>query len=246
MNDKRSDRRGGFYWSDGRPYVSVTTVLQAIDKPALRRWVGKEVYLAMVKTPTLSEAEALGAPYKTSDKAKARGTTIHSIVEAYKKNGIKISPELEQFKGYAQAFHKWVGDYEMHILENEKTIISKSERYAGTCDLLLRNYGRTLKDDKTGKFIKRMPNIWLVDVKTGKDIYDEAFLQLSAYKHALEENGEKVDRAGVLLLQENGNYKFAESEDYFEYFLATKKLWEFLNREDCKKIGYESSQTLSG
>ena len=39
-------RRGGFYWIDNKPYVSVTKVLEVLDKPALRYWFGKEVYYA--------------------------------------------------------------------------------------------------------------------------------------------------------------------------------------------------------
>lgn len=228
-NISTEDRRGSFYWIDNKPYVSVTKVLTAISKPALQYWFGKEVYLAMVQDPTLSEKEALSAPYKTSDKAKARGTTIHSIVEAYKKSGIQITPELEQFKGYAEAFHKWVKDNGVEIVENERTVISKTHGYAGTLDLLVKKNGET----------------WICDVKTGKDIYQEAYLQLSAYKHALEEDSKiKVDRTGVILLQENGNYKFAEGEDYFEVFMATKKLWEFINKEDLEKIKYEGQVKL--
>ena len=228
-NITTEDRRGGYYWVEGKPYISVTNILKAIDKPAIRYWFGKEVYLAMVKDPTLSEKEALSAPYQTSDKAKARGTTIHSIVEAYKKSGIQITPELEQFKGYAEAFHKWVKDNNMEITEHERTVISKTHGYAGTLDLL----------------VKKNRETWICDVKTGKDIYQEAFLQLSAYKHALEEDSKiKVDRMGVILLQDTGKYKFAEGEDYFEAFIATKTLWEFLNKEDLEKINYERQVKL--
>ena len=69
--DQRNDRRGGFYWVDNKPYVSVTTALSVIDKPALRYWFGKQVYLAMTKDPTLNEKAALSAPYQMSDKAKS-------------------------------------------------------------------------------------------------------------------------------------------------------------------------------
>lgn len=213
--DKRHERRGGFYWVDGKPFVSVTNVLKVIDKPALRYWFGKEVYLAMVKDPYLAEKEALSAPYKTSDKAKARGTTVHSIVEAYKVSGKKIDGIPEEFKGYAKAFYKWIEDNSAEILENEKTVINKKEEYAGTLDLLIRKNGDT----------------WVVDVKTGKDIYMEAHLQLSAYKKCTD-----ATRAGVLLLKDTGTYKFEESDDYYEAFLHTKALWEFINKEKLEKL----------
>lgn len=216
MKDLKEQRRGGFYWKDGKPYVSVTKCLSVLDKPALRYWFGREVYRAMVIDPTLEEAKALAKPYEVSDVAKNRGTTIHSIVEAYKTSGAQITPP-EEFKGYAEAFYKWLGDYKMTILEHEKTIFSEEHKYAGTLDLLCKNNGDT----------------WVIDVKTGKDIYDEAFLQVSAYMKQT-----KATRGGVLLLQEDGKYKFAECPDYFEYFLATKKIWEFVNRELCVKVGY--------
>lgn len=215
-DDQREQRRGGFYWKDGKPYVSVTNVLKVLDKPALRYWFGREVYRAMVIDPTLEEAVALSAPYKVSDEAKSRGTTIHSIVEAYKASGAQITPP-EQFKGYAEAFYSWVKDYKMTIVEHEKTLFDEVNKVAGTMDLLTKNNGDT----------------WVIDVKTGKDIYDEAFLQVSAY---MKMSG--ANRGGVLLLQEDGKYKFAECPDYFNYFLATKTIWEFVNREVCKKVGY--------
>jgi len=216
-------KRGNFYWINKAPFASVTQILKAIDKPALRYWFGKEVYYAMVKNPTLGEKEALSAPYKTSGKARERGKTIHSVVEAYKSSKTVIETIPEEFKGYVKAFYGWIEGEKIKIEEREKTVVSKKHNYAGTLDLLV------LKDKSR----------WIIDVKTGKDIYPEAFLQLSAYKHALEEDTEiKVDRIGVLLLQENGKHKFAEGEDNFEVFLAIKKLWEFLNKDICKKVGY--------
>jgi hypothetical protein len=222
-DDQREQRRGGFYWMEGKPYVSVTNVLKVIDKPALRYWFGREVYRAMVVDPTMGEQEALSAPYKTSDKAKSRGTTVHSIVEAWKASGIVIEEVPEEFRPYAEAFYKFVKDNHIEIIEHEKTVISKEHGYAGTTDLIVKKNGS---------------GTWVLDVKTGKDIYMEAHLQLSAYRHALEENGQKIDNCGVILLQDNGKYKFEESEDYFDAFLATKKLWEFVNKDLCKSIGY--------
>jgi hypothetical protein len=215
-DDQREQRRGGFYWKGETPYVSVTNILKVLDKPALRYWFGREVYRAMVVDPTMEEAKALAKPYEVSDIAKNRGTTIHSIVEAYKATGAQIVPP-EEYKGYAEAFYSWVKDYKMNILEHEKTLFDEENKVAGTMDLLCKNNGDT----------------WVIDVKTGKDIYDEAFLQVSAYMKMAGAN-----RGGILLLQEDGKYKFEECHDYFEHFLATKKIWEFVNREMCKKMGY--------
>lgn len=221
--DKRENRRGGFYFDkDGTPYVSVTTVLQIIDKPALRYWFGKEVYLAMVKDPSLNEQTALSAPYTKSDSAKTRGTTIHSIVEAYKHTKEYIETIPPEFAGYAKAFYAWVQDNDIEILEHEKTVISKKYGYAGTLDLLVKN--------------KQSGKTFIIDVKTGKDIYPEAYLQLSAYRQALVEDGHTVDEIAVLLLGEEGAYKFGQGKYDLDAFLACKKLWEWKNEELIEKM----------
>ena len=215
--NKKDMRRGGFYWKSDpkKPYVSVTTTLSVIDKPALRYWFGKEVYYAMVQDPTLGEQEALSAPYKKSDTAKSRGTTVHSIVEAYKHTKEHIETIPEAYRGFAKAFYNWVKDNDIEILEHERTVFSEKYEFAGTLDLLVRN--------------RQSKNIFLIDVKTGKDIYPEAFLQLSAYKEALREEQQTVDEIAVVLLKEDGKYKFGQGEDCLDVFLSVKHLWEWRN-----------------
>jgi hypothetical protein len=209
----KNQRKGGCYWDNGMPYISVTQILSCIDKPALRYWFGQQVYLAMVKNPELSEQEALAAPYKTSDEAKNRGTTVHSIVENY--NQISIVEDC--YKGYYDAFGQWIKDMNVTILENEKTVYSDMG-YAGTLDLLVEIGGK-----KT-----------IVDVKTGKAIYPEAHLQVSAYQKAMG-----IDNGAILLLQPNGKYKYEQANDEFTTFMACKTLYEGLNREKLEKLGYK-------
>jgi hypothetical protein len=213
--NKKDMRRGGFYWIDKHPYVSVTQVISVIDKPQLRYWFGKEVYRAMVIDPTLTEQAALAAPYQKSDTAKTRGTTVHTIVESYKHTKEHIETIPEEFKGYATAFYNWVEDNDIEILEHERTVVSKQYEYAGTLDLLVKN--------------KQSNRTFIIDVKTGKDIYPESFLQLSAYKQALKEGGTEVNDIAVLLLKEDGKYKFGQGENCLEVFLAAKLLWEWKN-----------------
>jgi len=218
--NKKDERRGGFYWKGDESYVSVTTVLKILDKPALRYWFGKEVYYAMVKDPTLSEGEALSAPYKTSGKAQERGKTIHSLVEAYKKTGAVIDTVPEPLKGYANAFYAWTTDNKITDIENEKTVFNEEYLYAGTLDMLARVNGVS----------------YLIDCKTGKDIYPESALQISAYQAALPAPVEKI---GVLLLKEDGKYKFEEAVPRFEIFLSVKKIWEWVNKDLIEKVGYK-------
>jgi CRISPR/Cas system-associated exonuclease Cas4 (RecB family) len=229
MSDlRKTNRRGEFYWKGEpeKPYVSVTRVLSILDKPALRWWYGDQIYNAMILDPTLSRTEAHAAPYKSSKKAASRGTTIHSIIQAYKVSGFlaevkKLPPHL---RGYAQAFNSWVSDNKIEILEQEKTVFSERFGYAGTTDLITKVNG------------KRQ----VVDVKTNKDgnVYQESFLQVSAYINALKENGIEVSDGYILALSETGKYTYKQAEDCFEQFLAAKKLWVWSNKEVCKKLGY--------
>jgi hypothetical protein len=221
--DNREARRGGYYWLEGKPYPSVTRMLEVLDKPALRYWFGREVFRAMAANPGLSEKEALNAPYQLSDSAKARGSTVHSIVEAYRHSKTYIEGVPEPYRGYAQAFYRWTEDNHVEILEHERTVVSRKHAYAGTLDLLCTLNG-------TGKPV-------LIDVKTGKDIYPEAFLQLSAYRQALKEEGTEVSAIGVLLLQEDGAYKYQCGDfDCFRQFFACKVLWEWLHAEEYEKM----------
>jgi hypothetical protein len=169
----------------------------------------------MVVDPTISEQTALAAPYQKSKDAAGRGTTVHSIVESYKHTKEHIEAIPEQFKGYATAFYNWVEDNDIEILEHERTVVSKQYEYAGTLDLLVKN--------------KQSNRTFIIDVKTGKDIYPESFLQLSAYKQALKEDGTEVDDIAVLLLKEDGKYKFGQGEECLDVFLAAKKLFEWKN-----------------
>jgi len=221
--DKRNERRGGFYWIKDKPYISVTNVLKVIDKPPLRYWYGNQIYWAMVKEPDLDEGSAMQKPWETSGKAKDRGSTVHSIVEAWKNIGEVRGTELDEFGGYATAFDNWRKDYTVNPIEHEKTVISK-HGYAGTLDLLA---------DVNGKKC-------LIDVKTNKyaNIYDEVQLQLSAYRQALREEGIEVDEMYALALGDDGKYKFKSFEEDLDTFLHAKKLWEWANKTKCEKVGY--------
>ena len=234
--DNRAKRRAGFYWEDDQPFVSVTTVLGVIEKPALRYWATKQVYWAMALDPSLSEKEALAAPFRKSKNAMRRGTLVHSMVEAYKHNQEYVDTIAEPTRKYAQAFYNWVTDNNVEVLVQEKSLVSRRYCYAGTFDLLVR--------------FKNSGRILVVDIKTGRGIYEEVFLQLSAYKHALEENGVfaelKVDpeRVGMAVCnlqtgeddRPTGNYQFQEGEDVFNQFLAAKYLWEYKNKASLDKI----------
>lgn len=222
MADQKNKRRGGFYWLNDKPYVSVTQVIKVINKPALQYWFGKQVYYAVVAEPEISERDALVAPYKTSKKAMARGTEVHEFVEFYKA-GAELPERFQDgadLAEYKNAFVDFLSTHDLTLVTTEKTVVNHDERYAGTLDIIAVVNGVKM----------------LIDVKTNKDgsVYDEVGLQLSAYKHAL---GEDLPTY-ALALGGDGSYTFKKMNDVYDYFLAAKSLWEWQNKSKCESVGY--------
>jgi len=222
MNDK-NNKRGGYYWVNGKPLLSVTTILGIIDKSnALMPWACGETYDAVIKDPTISREKAINAHRDISESAKGRGSGVHSIVESYKNINEVVGLD-GPLKQYAIAFKSWLDTHKPEILEQEKTV-SSAFRYGGTLDMIAK------VGDKT----------CLIDVKTNKDgrLFPEIQLQLSAYSNALHESGVYVEEMYGLALAPDGTYTFKSFEYNFEPFLAAKILYEWKNRPSLIKIGY--------
>jgi len=217
----KTGKRGEMYWNGDQPLLSVTQILTIISKPALQQWFGREVYFAVARDPSLSLEGALRAPYSASGVAKSRGSTVHSIVEAYVHTQEFLDSVPPAYRPYAEAFYKWISDNKVTILEHEKTISSSEHRFGGTLDLLIR------LGDST--------DVMIVDAKTGKALYDETGLQLSAYLHCDDVGATSI--AGLLLCPD-GTYTFKRYRPDFPAFLAAKKLYEWANHERLVKLNY--------
>lgn len=198
------------YWIGGKPYISVTQVLKVIDKPAIRYWFGQQVYRAYTKEPSLSEQEALSAPYKMGKKAQSRGTSVHQIIENWHTQQMTLDPELTP---YITAFDDFMHTHNVTLITHEQTVVNEKEGYAGTLDLIADIGGKN----------------FFIDVKTSKDgnVYVEAGLQLSAYKLAHADDHE----IAVVSLSEKGKYTFQVMPYDPEAFLACKKVYEYINRD---------------
>ena len=228
--DRRAKRRGGFYWEevDGKEeaFVSVTTILKIIDKPALLHWTAREVYYAMAKDPSLSLKEARSAPYRQSKKSMTRGSLVHAIAEEWTDDQRSVNVENlpEDIRGYARALDKWGKDVQPFMVENEKTVVSKKYGYAGTLDALAKIDGELV----------------ILDYKTNKKgaVYDEAHIQIAAYQQALKEMGIEVKRGFIIGIAEDGKYNMVEARLDLDVFLAAKVIWEFKNEDKINKMGY--------
>jgi hypothetical protein len=85
----------------------------------------------------------------------------------------------------------------------------KPDKYAGTLDLMAKIDGK----------------VWLIDLKTSKNIYLSHRVQLSSYFHA---DGVKADKMAILQLgyaRNKKRFKFTEIEDKFPLFLSAYSFW---------------------
>ena len=129
---------------------------------------------------------------------------------------------LEEYE-CVMSFVAWFGKNKPKILRKEFVVFNDDYNYAGTVDLECELHG--------SKFI--------VDFKTSAQIWPSHKIQLSAYKLALDPEGDRVGyRLGILQLgykKNQAGYKFTEFEDEWNLFLAAKEIWQFENKDKTPK-----------
>ena len=217
-------RRDGWYYIDGQRYVSVTTVLSVLNKPGLTVWVARNAAKIALADPTLTADQVISKSYEIRDTAGNAGTTIHSWVES-RQQGAQLKPENlpEPLQGYGKAYEDFIKTLGVVFRKNEMEVYSRDYGYAGTLDAVIELPSKEL---------------WIVDFKTSKSVYDEYGIQLSAYAHAYQEMGNKYDKQAVVHLKPNGTFTLIEFNEPFTVFLATMEIWKWVNlRNELKRGG---------
>lgn len=249
---KDSAVSGRFYEIDGELYPSVTHCLQAIAKPALINWAANteraavteaaadlyEQWAASVVPPVMPRESYLAtlhaklgqvkAHQKTLAKAGDIGTAAHKLIEWTMRDAIGADagpkPAVDEKALWAfMAFEDWAKSVALKPVLIEQTVYSKMHRFAGTMDLLARVDGV----------------LTLVDFKTGKGIYPEAYLQSAAYQVALIEMGYVQPAAGLIVrlpkVETDPHFEVAPVPpvtELFPVFLAVKELWKWTYAND--------------
>lgn len=235
--------RGRTYkWRD-EEFTSVTTILSGgVPKPALPYWAAKSVaeYVAanLAEVTAIAEHDSAaaidlmkGSPWRQRDKAAAQGTDIHAWAEAHVLG--KVMPEPpEAHKPYCDGFLRFLDEWRPEYQMSEATVYNRRNGYAGTLD-----------------FIATVPGLGLVlgDYKTGKGVYGEVALQLSAYRSAEFiglPNGDEapmpaVDACVVLHLTPDG-YSLIPVEagpDEFRSFLYAAEVRRFAVSRSREVLG---------
>ena len=185
--------------SDGKRVPGATTITGLLNKPYLIKW-----------------ANNLGLDgidsSKYTDEAAAVGTLAHALIQAHLQGEeldmSTFSPvQVDLAENSVLSFYEWAARHNIEPIICEIPMVSDKMKFGGTVDCYCKLDGKPT----------------LVDFKTGKAIYEEYFVQTSAYRALLEENGYPVEEINILRVCRDETEGFEErtikdSEKYFEIF----------------------------
>lgn len=193
---------------DGTRVPSVTTYLGILGKPAIIHWAW--------------EQGVAGLDYrKVRDQAGDTGTLVHYLILCLLKG---IEPDLSYYTPLDIAsttipmgkFNEWLKNKEVKLILLETPLVSEAWGFGGMPDF----YG-VVDGVHT-----------LLDFKTGKGVYQEAFYQVAAYKHLLVENGYfPVDAVKIIRIGKSADEGFEERatgdlQNHWKVFLACQQIYE--------------------
>jgi len=204
---------------------SVTSILKVIDKPALQFWGARiaadhawdnREQLALFPEREFKVA-VRDAHKKEAEDAAGLGTLIHSLCEQW---GGEIPVEIpRRADSYMSQYFSFLSDVQPEFLLKECTLWNRTASYAGTADAIVM-IGR---------------ECWVLDIKTGRGIYPEHGLQLTALgfcEFQIQEDGTELEmppvtRYAVLHLRPK-SWKLVEIKypaECFAAFLACRELY---------------------
>lgn len=151
-------------------------------------------------------------------KALMAGQTVK--MDDYFPNPTTTLPEQLTLPEYEAvvSFAAWHAEARPLIVAQDVTVWNDAHDYAGTLDFC---------------FVKEGA-LWLVDIKTSKEVYPEHELQVSAYRHTPEVEGllatHGCDEVQLAILQvgyprNKKRFKWNPVKDQFDVFLAARQIW---------------------
>jgi len=160
------------------------------------------------------------------DSAGEKGRRVHRAIEQLLETGkVKMGDtfpvgdtdtfselSVEEYE-CVMAYHAWHKETNPKILAIETVCYNEQEVYAGTIDL---------KAEIGGE-------VWLIDIKTGQNVWREHELQISAYRHTPQGESQHGAILQVGYRRNKKLYKFTEIDDQYDLFLAAKKIWHAEN-----------------
>ena len=172
---RRNHGRGHSYTLDGVKVPGVTTVTGNLPKTTLIDWAGRvtaayavDHWDELAQQPPSARLDTLTrARWQASSKAALRGTQIHALGERIS-HGEQV--DAGEHQAEAEAYARFLDRWAVEVLATETPCASTRWGYAGTADAWA-VFGR-------GAYAGQRV---LLDIKTGRGVYDETALQLTAY-----------------------------------------------------------------
>lgn len=177
---------------DDQRLWSVTTIINALDRPALMYWAAEQAAECAVSVRGSLDARVReeGEPAvvkwlrdarfrRPKDKRSATelGTAVHDACELYALNGERPVVDAEVLP-YVIQFEKWCQQFQPTYEAAEMTVFSPTYGYAGTLDAIA-----TVGGSKVIIDYKSSRKSW-DDQGNATSPYPETALQLAAYRYA--------------------------------------------------------------
>lgn len=174
---RRNHGQGHSYALDGQRIPGVTTICGILDKPALLDWAARETAAYADEHWTelsgLRSADRIErmtkARYATNRKAVVRGNRVHSLGERISRGEQIPMVDLPgELVPWVESYARFLDAWDLEIVHSEAPVAHTGYRYGGTLDAIA--------------YSPRLGTI-LLDLKTGKGVYEEVGLQLAAYRY---------------------------------------------------------------
>lgn len=198
---------------------------------------------------------------KALQKAAEIGSAAHGAIEWALKQHLDypVGPEpvlVEAAQWAVMAFEDFARDVSLTPLAVEQVVYNRDHAYAGTMDILARLNTRALLTvlrrqgavaPSLAAWLESRPEATaVIDMKTGKSIYPEAFLQSVAYQRALSAMGHgRVDGGLIVRLPKvttDPGFEVAvvpPATELFPTFLAVKQLWSWTYQNE---LAYQANR----
>lgn len=241
----RPEEEGG-YPTDWREVISVSTVLDVLEKGGLSWWGMKVGVLGAlhvlneddfarlsddmtVDSDLIAEiVSRLTEEKRTVNHVKSaagdRGTNVHTALEAYADTGVIPDPQFypAHERGYVEGVVAFLRAADPEIVMSEVMVASATDGWAGRFDAvaILDNVEVVVKTyPKKKPKTERLSGRWLLDLKTSKGVYESYRIQTAAYRRGLVECGYgDVDHLGIVRVTSDGKYEVVESHATYEDF----------------------------
>lgn len=238
-----------FYPIGGHLYPSVTTILSVINKPALGPWYAREerrhfetALLDVLARPgardpewVLGELAQVVVGVKAADRAKQQAASIGTATHAMIEYSLRVQlgedpgprPDIPDAALWAfEVWRQWADEVELVPLAIERVVHDPVYGYAGTLDL----------------YAKVKGVLTVLDWKTGKSVYPEAFLQNIAYRSAAALDDMPSAQGLIVRLPKLVDDPAPEpvwvpETATLRDFLAALRLWRCLRQLEGRPIG---------